>query len=88
MWDVQEVAFVGAKAVLVALTPFAYRGASALARLMIAVFFVGTVFQALLEVGENDRYSVPLQPWAVSAALVLVWSLRRRQTAPSAAHSS
>jgi hypothetical protein len=75
VWDLQEAAFIGAKVALVALAPFAYRRVSPVVRLMIAVVVVGALFQALLEVGENDRYSVPLQPWAASAAFALGWSL-------------
>ncbi len=79
-WDLQEAVFIGSKVALVALAPFARR-AGAFARLVVAVVLVGAVFQALLEVGENDRYSVPLQPWAVCAVVAIAFAVRRAQLA-------
>ena len=89
LWDLQEAIFIGSKLALLALAPLALwrRFASCFTRVVVAVVLGGAVFQAILELGENDRYSVPLQPWAACAALLLAhaaWRATRRPIKASA----
>ncbi len=86
-WDVQEAIFITSKFALLLLAPLAFkRGTTRFAQLVVGMVVGGAVFQALLELGENDRYSVPLQPWAVCgvALLASAWA-RGRSGGPAPA---
>jgi hypothetical protein len=85
VWDAQEAVFIGSKAAFVLVCPLAFRkDAPRFAKLLVGVVLAGAVFQALLELGENDRYSVPLQPWAACAAVLLVQRWWAQRTAVAA----
>jgi hypothetical protein len=77
VWDVQEAFFIAPKMALHALMPLAVwrRSGSSFTRVVTWTVLGGGVFQALVELGENDRYSVPLQPWAACAVILLASNL-------------
>ena len=84
MWDAQEAVFIAVKVAFVLVCPLALRkDAPRFARLVVAVLLAGAILQAFLELGENDRYSVPLEPWAACSVVLLAhaWLVRRRARA-------